>query len=220
MQTSMKLKPSIIFSFVISLLFLPFFGFSLLEEKVYCTIQEDNIVIFLNEEKESIPCSKYLNLLDYKKNEIFKELTVFAHNIQDDSDNLYWTTLFDEKKQQFLLLDRYKKLILERISIFEKNLFKKCKNFLEEELNTLYYRQIFKINLLEKHLKKIQEESVWWLWLTWSLDDIDPHIRSSMQRLILLQHQRDGFQAILRSSSLEELFNALLLYFSLSWESE
>ena len=215
---------------------LPLMSVSFLEEKVYCKTKSNNIIIYFNEEANSTKCINYINALESKKNEIYKELKDFSQYILHGQDEAYRTNLFYQRYQDFNELDNYKNLILQKISTFEHDLFKRSKAFLEPDLKYRYYNLSFRINLLQS--RSVLSWEVLWESLgdegnkdnednqennniEWNQKEEENQKRQQyLQNLI---HTRDTIKQILDAEDLGSLVSAIKLYFlspSEEWESE
>lgn len=209
---------------------LPLMSVSFLEEKVYCKTKSNNIIIYFNEEANSTKCINYINALESKKNEIYKELKDFSQYILHGQDEAYRTNLFYQRYQDFNELDNYKNLILQKISTFEHDLFKRSKAFLEPDLKYRYYNLSFRINLLQSR-SFLSWDNLWESLgdegneennnIEWNQKEEEN--QKKQQYLQDLIHTRDTIKQILDAEDLGSLVSAIKLYFlspSEEWESE
>jgi len=131
---------------VVSIVFLWFFSksFSAFEDKMYCEITKDKIVISLDSKKNHA-CKVYIRYIESQMKNVYKDILVIQKYIDYKSDLGYWKPLKDDKINLLNLLQNMRLNILAHMKSFEFNLIETSKKFF---LDTIYdYRKRLSVSL-------------------------------------------------------------------------
>ncbi len=131
---------------VILIVFVWFFSksFSAFEDKMYCEIGKDKIVISLDSRKNHT-CNVYIRYIESKMKNIYKDTLVIQKYIDQKSDLGYWKPLKDDKVQLLNQLQNMRLNILAHMKSFEDNLIETSKKFF---LDSIYdYRKRLSLSL-------------------------------------------------------------------------
>jgi len=192
--------------------------FSYLEERLFCSLKDDEITLYFNATEDSKKCSSYLQNVESKMNDTYEELEDIFRHIQSKQDLPYRTKLFKNKQQIFLMLGNVKKQILDKMEQFEKTIFLRYKAYLSEDLLHKKRSLQYQINVLSRKMQN----------LTWSTQEgeIGEEIKEEKNlegeekkldpesELAFLLFQKDQIEKIQNATSLQELVESVQQYFN------
>lgn len=100
-----------------------------MEDKVFCTINKNNITVTL-ERWKNYKCSEYLNILSQNINTQYNDILSIQKIINQWYDTEFWKGIREEKRDKLKKMINIKDQISSAVSEFDRNLFLKLKEFL------------------------------------------------------------------------------------------
>lgn len=134
--------------FILAIIFvlLEFFQvwFSGFEDKMYCDITKDKIVISLDN-KNFYTCKVYTRYIEVQMKKVYRDIILIQKYIDKRQDLGYWKPLKNEKVVFLNLLQNMRLNILSHMKTFETNLFETAKGYF---LDSIYdYKRELLISL-------------------------------------------------------------------------
>ena len=166
-------------------------SFAYMENRAYCTIWSNSIVVTLDKEN-NYRCSDYTYVLAKAIHKEYNNVLAIQKLIKQKYDIEFWTTIREKKRDQIKKMLLIKTQIEKSVSKFEDNLFYKTKEYMiyTTEPYRLKYRRLLRpLELLSA-----------WAYLNF-------RVRSKIK---LMQEQLD----IINQLSLAEDFDALMKTFN------
>ena len=119
-----------IFMFIVILYFV-FLGtsFAYMENRAFCTIWSDTIVVTLNKEN-NYKCTDYIYVLTKEINKEYKNVLAIQKLIEQRYDIDFWTDIREKKRDKIKKMLLIKSQIEKSVSRFEDNLFQKTKEYM------------------------------------------------------------------------------------------
>lgn len=145
----MKFIKIIIFS-----LFLVFFvvwtkSFSYFEDKMYCDISKDKIVISLDA-KDVYPCKTYIRYIEVQMKKVYRDILLIQQYVDKKQDLWYWNPLKTEKVNRLNALQNIRLNIISHMQTFEDNLLDTSKTYFLDSIWT-YQKTLKKtLNALQR----------------------------------------------------------------------
>jgi hypothetical protein len=174
-------------------IFLPVGGvLGYLEDKMYCSFEEEQITLYIKKEEGLQKCETYLQSLEQLTKKKYDELLLILYYIQQGDDVAYWKEIFEITKQDFLKFLRYKTTITEMIQSFEEKFLIKYQSALAQELTP--------------YLEELQSHS---LSLTQIVSPEDATLSIISQQI---QQQILTITTILQATSLDEIIQLIPAY--------
>ena len=124
--------------FIFSILFGFNYGFWYFEDKVYCSVENQNVVISLKNENWTVKCRTYMDTIYQLAIKKYEEIETIRTYISQWDDVYYWKEVMTKKKAEFLQLVNYRIQIRSLIQQFESSFFEQYYNFLQKPMSTYY----------------------------------------------------------------------------------
>ena len=128
------------------------FSFSYLEDKVFCTITKNSIIVTIEKEK-NYKCNEYLSVLSKSINAEYQNVLSIQALIEQWYDVDFWKEIREEKRSLIKKMLSIKEQIETAVAEFDTNMFVKIKDYLVYSSAT--DRTNFKKTL--KHLENIEK---------------------------------------------------------------
>ncbi|MEI6426302.1 MAG: hypothetical protein WCO66_03010 [Candidatus Absconditabacteria bacterium] len=122
-----KILPALVFVLIVCGLF-PSKGFSYYENKLYCRVAKDSVLISLNA-KDGQLCNRYIRSLELSMKNTYMDMVAIQKYIDKRQDVGYWKPLKDEKTAYLSSLQSVRLNILAHMKSFELSLLQKSKDY-------------------------------------------------------------------------------------------
>lgn len=129
-------------------------SFSHFEEKLYCDITKDKIVISLDN-KKFYTCKVYIRYIESQMKKVYKDILLIQKYVDKQEDLWYWNPLKAEKVVLLNLLQNMRLNIIAHTKTFETNLFETSKKYFLNSINS--YKR--KLNNSLDALRTLQDPS-------------------------------------------------------------
>lgn len=103
-------------------------SFSYFEEKMYCAISKDRIIISLDAKKNHT-CNVYIRYIETQMKKVYKDILVIQKYVDQKQDLGYRKPLKDDKVNLLNLLQNMRLNIISHMKTFESNLFETSKKY-------------------------------------------------------------------------------------------
>ena len=143
-----------------------------LESRVFCNLENNNITIFLKNEKWTERCKSYLDTIYQLALKKYNEISAIRSYIDQWDDVYYWKWVLEDKNEEFLKLVNYRTQIKMAIDKFETKLFDQYYVTLQRpmqkyysDLETQYYllaNQPVSLRKSDRSLQLAQLEQQMW----------------------------------------------------------
>ncbi len=171
-------------------------SFSYFQDKLYCTITKENVVISL-ENKKYYTCKIYIRYIETQMKKVYNDILLIQKYIDKKQDLWYWKPLKDEKVVFLNSLQNMRLNILSHMQTFEENLIETSKRYF---LNSIFeYKK--KLDASLKAFAPLQN--------TWK-----------EKYVILLKDQLAVIEKIEQAKTFEELNTAMQRYVYLKQQLE
>ncbi len=147
----MKLK----YFFILCVLTLFLFvgkGFAYFEDKMYCQITKDNIVISLKA-GQWYTCKRYIRSIEIFMKQTYRDILTVQQYLDKKQDMWFWLPVKEKKVSLLNTLQATRQNILAHMQSFEKNLFVKSKTYFLDSI--VEYKR--KLNSTLKSLSKLKD---------------------------------------------------------------
>lgn len=134
-----KILPALVVMLVVCWLF-PSKGFSYYENKLYCALSKDSILISLNS-KDGGLCTKYIRSLELSMKTTYTDMIAIQKYIDKKQDLGYRKPLKDQKWAYLNSLQSVRLNILAHMKSFEDELLKKSKEYFIQSV-AVYQKQL------------------------------------------------------------------------------
>lgn len=104
-------------------------SFSYMEDKVFCTISSNSIIVTLDRDS-NYKCSDYTTVLTQAINKEYNNVLAIQNLIKQNYDVEFWTNIRESKRSQIQRMLIIKQQIEDSVGDFEKNLFDKTKEYM------------------------------------------------------------------------------------------
>jgi hypothetical protein len=166
-------------------------SFAYMENKVFCTISPNSIIVTLDRDS-NYKCTDYTIVLTQAINKEYKNVLAIQNLIKQEYDVEFWTDIRETKRFQIQRMLIIKQQIEDSVEEFEENMFDKTKEYM------IYTTEPYRIRYV-KLLKPLER-----------LDD-NTYLRLNVRTKIkLMQEQLD----IISQISLAENFETLMKSFN------
>lgn len=108
------------------------------EDKLYCDFERDSLTLVVNANDGHVKCKTYLDAIQKKSKEKYKEITLIRDYISQWEDLYYWKPLLTEREDEFLRLVNYREQIKWAINRFESDFYEKYYVILERPMRMYY----------------------------------------------------------------------------------
>lgn len=130
--------------YLLVVLFLTFWtvqtSFSRFEEKLYCDITKDRIVISLDN-KKFYTCKVYIRYIELQMKKVYKDILLIQKYVDKKQDLGYWNPLKSEKVVLLNLLQNMRLNIIAHTKTFENNLLETSKRYFLDSI-TVYKKEL------------------------------------------------------------------------------
>lgn len=109
-----------------------------LENVVYCSLEDENVMIFLKNEEWTLKCQTYLNTIYQLALKKYSEISTIRSYINQWDDVYYWRDVLEDKKSEFIQLVNYRSQIKSAMDKFEWALFDKYYSAMKEPMKRYY----------------------------------------------------------------------------------
>lgn len=118
------------------------------EDKIYCSLDEANVTLFLKQEWDLSKCKVYLDAIQQLAVKRYEEIVLIRSYILQWDDIYYWKQILEKKKTELLKLVDYKTQIKQAINEFESKFFLKYYESLENYMHVYYSDLEYQYNIL------------------------------------------------------------------------
>jgi len=134
-----KILPALVFMLIVCWLY-PSTGFSYYEDKLYCKLAKDSVLISLSD-KDGLLCNKYIRSLELSMKNTYSNILAIQKYIDKKQDIGYWKPLKDKKWDYLNSLQSVRLNILAHMKSFEQALLQKSKDYFMQSIS-VYQRQL------------------------------------------------------------------------------
>lgn len=192
--------------FIITALGLCSSAFWYLENNLYCSIVNENIIVSLKPEEWTDKCSEYLRILNTSLKKEYKDFLLVQSYIDNHQSITYWRSIRNEKQEKIIYITTMKDKITSAMNAFEGNVFEQIKAYMvyiSRPYSVRYRRMLRPIQMLE----------------TWAYERLNPYTKNAIS---LLQNQVATIE-IIRNSTWYDVLNSwwnqyLLLKKQIEWK--
>lgn len=126
------------FMFVVFVTFVSSQTFWYLEDRVYCSIEKNNVTIFLKNESWLSKCKVYIDAVYQLSLKKYNEILAIRSYIDQGDDVYYRKWVLEDKKSELLQLVNYRTQIKTAIDEFEMAIFNNYYEALQKYMETYY----------------------------------------------------------------------------------
>ena len=113
-------------------------SFWYLENRVFCSLENNNVTIFIKNEEWTIKCKAYLDAIYQLALKKYNEISAIRSYIDQWDDVYYWNKVLEDKKSEFLQIVNYRTQIKTAIDRFESKLFDQYYAILHDPMKKYY----------------------------------------------------------------------------------